>query len=174
MFHRAHISRSYFFQKHCKPPPSKANSLLLYSGISEEQFGISRCLPKRFRLTSTVILKLFIPFGLGLLHWFFSTVMKVNQYMLQVESIPVDEYSQSLQQKLESIRRKLYRCEPLPLNCPEINIPFMQPLLNILSSGHSPFDDTGNDTVWATEVGKFFWGFWDSAYIVSLRRLRFG
>uniref|UniRef100_A0A0R3S323 SH2 domain-containing protein n=1 Tax=Elaeophora elaphi TaxID=1147741 RepID=A0A0R3S323_9BILA len=64
------------------------------------------------------------------------------------------EYSRTLQQELESVARKLHRCEPLPLNCPQINIPFMQPLLSILSNDLSPPDNTDNNTTWATEVGN--------------------
>ncbi|VDO35618.1 unnamed protein product [Onchocerca flexuosa] len=72
-----------------------------------------------------------------------------------VKSIPVEEYSRTLQQELESVACKLHRCEPLPLSYPEIIIPFMQPLLNILSNNLSSLDDVDYRTTWATDVGKF-------------------
>ncbi|MCP9257833.1 SH2 domain-containing protein 3C [Dirofilaria immitis] len=68
-----------------------------------------------------------------------------------VKSIPIQEYSQKLQQELESIARKFHRCESLPLDFPKINIPFMQPLLNILSNDLTSSYDIGNGSTWATE-----------------------
>ncbi|EJD75355.1 hypothetical protein LOAG_17483 [Loa loa] len=66
-----------------------------------------------------------------------------------VKSVLTEEYSRTLQQELESVACKLHQCEPLPHNYPQINIPFMQPLLNILSNNPSYLNDTGNnDNLW--------------------------
>ncbi|KAL3989240.1 SH2 domain family protein [Acanthocheilonema viteae] len=73
-----------------------------------------------------------------------------------VKSVPIEEYSRTLQKELESVAQKLHRCEPLPLDCPQINIPFMQPLLSILSNDLSPLDDTGSDMVLAMEVDNLW------------------
>ncbi|CAG9536773.1 unnamed protein product [Cercopithifilaria johnstoni] len=73
-----------------------------------------------------------------------------------VKSVPVEEYSRTMQQELESVARKLHRCEPLPVNCPQINIPFMQPLLVILSNNPSPLSATGNGMMWAAEVDNLW------------------
>ncbi|VDK73288.1 unnamed protein product [Litomosoides sigmodontis] len=70
-----------------------------------------------------------------------------------VKSVPIEERSRTLQQQLGSVARKLYHCEPLPPNYPQINIPFMQPLLSILSNNSCPLDDAGNGTMSTAECG---------------------
>nr|CRZ22496.1 Bm8573 [Brugia malayi] len=73
-----------------------------------------------------------------------------------VKSVLSEEYTWTLQQELELVAYRLHRCEPLPLSYPQINIPFMQPLLNIFSNNPFSLDDTCNAMTWATEVDNLW------------------
>ncbi|VDN93845.1 unnamed protein product [Brugia pahangi] len=73
-----------------------------------------------------------------------------------VKSVLSEEYTWTLQQELELVAYRLHRCEPLPLSYPQINIPFMQPLLNIFSNNPFSLDDACNAMTWATEVDNLW------------------
>uniref|UniRef100_A0A915PRJ1 SH2 domain-containing protein n=1 Tax=Setaria digitata TaxID=48799 RepID=A0A915PRJ1_9BILA len=63
-----------------------------------------------------------------------------------VKCTPTDECLWKMQRELEVLAGKLQRGEPLPENSPKMNIPFMQPVIKILSNNPSCNND------WATEL----------------------